>query len=219
MPRSSAVIALAVCALVVSAPTSVKASFIPPIGLAPGTPYEILFVTADTTSATSSNIGDYNTFVTNEAALNPSLPSTTWNAIISTDTVNALTNAPSTAAIPVYNTQGQLITASGLYSGATLTNSPQVDQFGVASFHLVWTGSLTDGEANSGNAAGDMFPRVGVDIDTNFEWIAAGSVASNSNLSLYALSAPIGAPEPSALTMVFTGCLAISGYCFRRRAS
>ena len=45
-----------------------------PTGLPPGSQYEIAFVTSDGTTATSTDINDYNSFVTAEAAFSSSLP-------------------------------------------------------------------------------------------------------------------------------------------------
>ena len=65
-----------------------------------GPQYEIAFVTSGVTTATDSIIGDYNTYVTNQAALSsPYLsdfvpPDTSWKAIISTQSVATTTNAP-----------------------------------------------------------------------------------------------------------------------------
>src|SRR5580658_1898252 len=91
--------------------------FTTPTGLTPGTQYQLVFVTSDTTFATSSTISDYNTFVTNEAALNATLAAfdsangVTWTAIGSTPPVNANTNAPSSGL--VYNLENTELAASG----------------------------------------------------------------------------------------------------------
>jgi len=77
-----------------------------PAGLAPGSTYQLVFVTLDGFFATSPTISDYNTDVTNEAALNATLAAfdtargVTWTVIGSTQAVNATTNAPSTSPIP-----------------------------------------------------------------------------------------------------------------------
>jgi hypothetical protein len=82
--------------------------------LVPGSQYQLLFVTADTIQATSSNIDDYNSFVTQEAGLNHSLPSdVTWHAVCSTSSTPAISNAPTWNDIPIYGTNGQLIAYGG----------------------------------------------------------------------------------------------------------
>ena len=71
-----------------------QASIIPPIGLAPGSEYQLIFVTQGTIKATSSQESTYNTFVTTQAALNTNLPSATWTAITSVTGTAASSNAP-----------------------------------------------------------------------------------------------------------------------------
>ncbi len=74
MVRGLATPALAAAALAAAALAATMlggtamASFIPPFGLAPGSKYQIAFVTADTTSGTSGLESYYNNFVTEEAA-------------------------------------------------------------------------------------------------------------------------------------------------------
>ena len=106
------------------------AGFIPPTGLNPGSQYQIMFVTADTTSGTSGSEIDYNNFVTAEAApLIALLPlGTTWSAVTSTydgtNYTNAGVNAPTNTAIPVFNIQGQQLSYPyplGLWVGPIAT--------------------------------------------------------------------------------------------------
>jgi hypothetical protein len=53
----------------------IMATVVPPTGLAPGSKYQMVFVTADGTPATSTDIFDYNAFARSEAApLNSLLP-------------------------------------------------------------------------------------------------------------------------------------------------
>ena len=98
-----------------------------------------MFVTSGTISPTSSTLSTYDSFVTSQAnAAGSILPSgLTWNAVVSTQLnlstgpikstrdYNATTNAPSTAGIPVYNVNGQLITNSGLYSDTQISAMPE----------------------------------------------------------------------------------------------
>ena len=92
-----------------------------PTGLNPGDQYRLVFVTDGTRDATSTNIDDYNKFVTNDArggtpgidtALDVALnaagfnPNTIeWKAIASTDSVAARDNTgtnPSSTGVPIY---------------------------------------------------------------------------------------------------------------------
>src|ERR1700722_4877201 len=64
-------------------PVMAHAGYTPP-ALAPGDTYQLVFVTADPTQATTGNIAVYDNFVNTEAAADASLPATTWSALAST---------------------------------------------------------------------------------------------------------------------------------------
>jgi hypothetical protein len=197
------------------------ASFIPPSGLPPGSKYEILFTTSDTTVATSSNIATYNNFVTSEAALNTALPVTHWHALVSTSSVAARLNAPSSASIPVYDTLGNLITNSGLYSGLPLS-VPGTDEFGNGrtSSDFVWTGSTTSGDPASflyAGGTGTWYTGDGRTSWTGTGWIGYGFEQSSPgpdqhSLHLYALSDPISTPEPASLTLLCASVIAFGAF-------
>ena len=111
MKATSLLPCLAAYAAIALTATQLMATVIPP-NLPPGTQYQLIFVTAGTTRADHSDIGYYNSFVSAEAALNPSLPQdVTWNAVGSSlaGPTQAILNAPSgvyVGNIPVYNTTG-----------------------------------------------------------------------------------------------------------------
>lgn len=196
-----------VLAVLMFAGTAISAVVLP-TGLAPGSEYLVIFATADTTTAESRDINYYNSFVTSEAAQSSPLSSVTWKVVAATDSVSAYDNAlPGNPALPIYNTEGQLVATS--YSALltlhySLVNAPQFNQFGVTNIHQVWTG--TDFGGSYGNGLGDPTPEVGFCNQTNAGWLAFSSGPSNpytDSLSLYALSTtpltfePV--PEPSSL--------------------
>jgi hypothetical protein len=184
----------------------------------------LVFVTADGRDATSSNVADYNTFVTNEAALNALLPAATWNAVGSTATVDA--NAPS-GGLSVYNTAGQLVATAGtgLYT-ATLVNPILYDQFGNAQPHddSVWTGSDSNGtDYNNppllGIGASIGATALGDATATSANWVHDGNHTQSAALPLYALSTAITVPtpEPATLTLLGSALLPLGGIGILRR--
>ena len=193
--------------------------------------YEIAFVTKDTTTATSSNIAVYNSFVTAEANLSAPLAAlgVSWNAIVSTGGVGGVdadVNAPFTAGIPVYNTQGQLVADSGtpLYSG-TLLNPIFYDQYGNSNTLSAWTGSTSSGTADPVNYmdAPSGNTEMGAPVFTNSTWLAnfvASQVGANGIVqegAIYALSSPIKTPEPASLTLLGAALLGLGGFFLARR--
>src|SRR5262245_48347019 len=100
-------------ASILSANSRVYAVLVLP-DLPAGTQYRLAFVTSTTRDATSSNIADYNAFVTTAANTQSSLVAlgTTWTAIASTATVSARTNTntdPTPAGdngVPIYRLDG-----------------------------------------------------------------------------------------------------------------
>jgi hypothetical protein len=207
--------------------THLVANVIPPIGLAPGSQYQLIFTTADLHTAVSTDIATYNAFVTNEAALGVpfGLPSgSTWTAVASTHAVAANVNAPS-GTLPVYNTDGQEVTAAGvgIYTG-TLDNIVGFDQYGSATSaqtNRVWTGSDSNGaRLTNFTLGGGGNGEYGMPASTDFHWIKGGFApqAAEVTLSLpfYALSGPITVPvptpEPSTLTLLGLALLAFGGH-------
>lgn len=207
--------------------------FTQPSGLAPGSQYQLAFVTRDLFQATSTNISDYNTAVTNEAALNTTLAAfdtangVTWTVIGSTLTVNALTNAPSTGS--VYTLDGVQIasSASALYSGSLLS-ALDIDENGNTFAGAgVWTGTVPNGNAAGGiNDLGQTFAVNGLSNSTTGTWIDSSNSGpeADNNLALYALSSVITVPqastvpEPATLILIPSGLLLLAGI-HRRKLS
>jgi hypothetical protein len=228
MRRSFGLLALPAMAIIALRPGQAKADFIPPTGLAPGSQYEIMFVTSDRIGGSLFN---YNQFAQTEASLNPTLPAATWHAIVSTSNPNsdAFGNAPSSPGIPVYDTLGNLITATGLYNyDPYFYTPPDHDEYGSPYLGEVWTGSnpdgyaaqypLRDGPLNTTEAD------VGLSYVQNYGWIySGGTELVELSLPIYALSSPITVPAPAptpgpaSLTMLVTGVLAVGAIGVSRR--
>jgi hypothetical protein len=201
-----------------------------PAGLAPGTQYQLVFVTSDAFLATSTGISTYNSDVASEAALNSTLAAfdsangVTWTVIGSTQTVNADVNAPSSGL--VYNLAGIEVASSTslLYSGALLA-AIDINQNGVTESTGVWTGSTTAGTAAGGiNDLGQTFPEFGDSALTTGGWISDGNgTESDNDAPLYALSSVItvegSVPEPATWTLLPGALLVLAGLSRRRKAN
>ena len=220
MHNSIVVCVLAAFAVVALPAAHLIAAVIPPIGLAPGSQYQLIFVTAGTHDALSSDITDYNTFVSNEAALNPSLPTgVTWAAVASTDAVNANANALS-GGLPVYNTAGQqeADAMTGIYGGS-LFRVPSYDQYGNVQSSQVWTGSDQFGIGFPTRVLGSPDAAiVGISFLDDSSWLVDSSQFTSGVRPLYALSSPITVPtpEPTTLTLLGSALFLIGGHRFVR---
>jgi hypothetical protein len=214
-----------------------QAEVIPPSGLAPGSQYQLIFVTANKMCPADANIADYNALVAAEAALSAALPqdpTVTWSAVVSTAAVNARTNAVYFG-LPVYNTRGILVAdaANGLYS-APLFSPIKFDQYGNdVGFICVDTGSNPDGTAythaelgsNNGIMTGN--PTLTGNLSSEAGWLMGWqfntkmwSLGTYPPCSYYALSSPItvSAPEPSTVALLAVGAIAVLACMWRRRA-
>lgn len=187
-----------------------------PAGLNPGDRYQLLFVTADFFTATSTDISVYNAEVNAEAALNPLLAAfdstnhVTWRVVGSTATVNANVNAPSSG--KVYTLNGVLIAdaAKPLYStgmciaeGCTLYAPPDINQYGITQIHVAWTGMNPGGVASPqplGNPINGV--TAGGPNITSFGWYSAGAAAGTNSFPLYALSSVITVPATAPATPI-----------------
>jgi hypothetical protein len=212
-------IAFVLFAAIAASPVpQLTAGIIAPIGLAPGTQYQLIFVTADTISAISTSEDPYNGFATFEATTNSSLPSATWSAVTSASDISAANiyatkNAP-WLNLPVYNTHGVEVNLPGqsLYAGS-LQNAVEYNQYGISDPGAVWTGSTSFGTAAIFEDMGQQTVMGGLDTATDGTWLD-GSLSAISTLErpIYALSSAITMPAPEPATLTLLGsALAILG--------
>jgi hypothetical protein len=235
---------LAVAVGVAATPASAWATsvFDAPTGLAAGSSYRLMFITADTTDGMSSDIGTYNSFASTEAALNALLPSTTWSAIVSTPTTNAIDNtdggSTSSAAYtsdPIFMVDGTEVVASlenffaasdyltnSNFENSLMINPLSEDQNGSqAQGGYIWSGSNQDGSTATGNEMGSADPQT-------WRFYGDGSpydafpFSNTAELPLIAISAPITVgtpvPEPGSAPLFAAGAAMLAAVGIRRRS-
>ena len=194
-----------------------------PPSLPPGQAYRLAFVTSLTMDATSTNIGDYNAFVTGLANSVPECGAllTPWFAVASTSTVHARDNTQTDPldpqSLPIYTLDGTLIANSYADFWDGILAAPiRITENGLVlnSSDSVWTGSNISGFATS-QPLGNFQVTTGSFTSTGASWIQAGSEFNFNQRHLYAISGALaGVPEPSALVLLGLGVIAMP---FRRR--
>ena len=231
MRRTAALVALSTL-LAVSA-TAGPITLVPS-GLASGSTYFLAFVTNGVRNAGSSNIADYDAFVTQQASLNPTLAAlvTTWKVIGSTQTVNAIDHIG--VAGPVYRLDGVLLATgeADMFDG-TLNAPLNISQYGdLVSTGTgdggidVWTGTTNSGLAvpNQYLGASGWTTTLGASTET-LHWLVYGSAFPNyaSNFPMFGISGPLvvpnsTVPEPaSTLVLLSVGLTSLVAARRRRR--
>ncbi len=189
-----------------------------PAGLNPGDSYHLVFVTQSTRDASDFNIGPYNTFVQNQAALNSALTGTddgvTYRAIGSTENVDARDNA--LVESPVYLLDGTTLIATGFADmwNSSIVNPIILDQFATAvTTFNVFTGTDGNGygviedELGNGEAFSSAAGRAN---QSNLQWINMDSPTKDGQGHFYALSEKLTVvPEPATLALLLMGGLAL----------
>jgi hypothetical protein len=223
---------LSVAAVTFAATAALSAPITVPAGLNPGDQYRLAFLTSTTRDATSSNIADYNVFVTAAANTQTELAAlgTTWMAIASTATVDARDNTgtnPSSTGFPIYllDPASTKIADNNadLWDG-NLASALGIGEDGVDISGAVFTGTTIDGTADLFSLGGGA-ARIGVGSETNENWIelldTGGTTTSTLQLQFYAISDVLTVAggtevaEPSALGVLALGLVGLA--VFRRK--
>lgn len=203
-----------------------------PAGLNPGDEYRLAFITSTTRNASSTNIADYNAFVTGVANTQVDLVSlgTAWSAIASTATVDARdntnTNPGSGTGVPIYTLDGVLIAASNADLWDNFLLSPlNIMETGLTTpFSVAWTGTDAFGVefVNSENSFG-----LGRDNpvyggpNTLGNWSTLAADIRFSSYPLYGLSGVLTAavPIPAAAWLFSSGLLGLVGIARKKKAA
>ena len=202
-----------------------------PNGLSPGDEYRLIFVTSTTRDATSTDIADYNTFVTGVANLVPELVALNaqWFAVGATTSTSGRTNTGILAAgdVPVFRLDDQIVVndAFGLWAALTtpLLNPVEVNESGAVEMtdNRVFSGLQEFGNAD--NPLGGTNVNWGRFVTTGGGWIRANNSPAASEYHFYAVSDTLTVPPPvpalgvpGAVVLVFA--LGLMGLTFLRRA-
>lgn len=197
-------IALVIAGVIACTSALAQVVTVPP-GLSPGDQYRLVFITRDTTTALSSDIADYDAFVTsqaNQSALLVALP-TTWRVIGSTAAVSAKAHTstddspPGPNGVPIYRLDGVVIAYNydDLWDGS-IQNPLNVSQDGAVLFGAAWTGTDPTGVAVSGNELGAVDQTVtdGTSAGTITSWIQTGPYTAAVPQHLYVTSGVLTVP-------------------------
>jgi hypothetical protein len=179
---------------------SAEACPVAPPGINNGEPFRIAFVTSGVRNAESTDIADYNAFVSAAANAVPGLAAlgTQWFAIASTATVDARDNTDTAPPgdVPVFLLDGTMLAESydDLWDWAIAVPLNVTELCTTVESNLnIWTG--TGGFGTADQALGIPFPTIGIGTGTiNQQWVRNGAGASTSSYRFYAISGVLTDP-------------------------
>jgi len=165
-----------------------------PTDLNPGDQYRLAFVTSRQTTATSSDIADYNTFGTNVANTVQELEDlgTTWKVIGSTATVDARDNTGTTGTgVPIYRMDDVRIADDNAdLWDASIQNAIRIDEKGEDLYGggiFVWTGTVQNGTSTAFPLGNDP-TTAGDTAVVATTWIDEATVGPTLQKPIYVLS-------------------------------
>lgn len=195
-----------------------------------GDKYRVVFVTSTTRDATSSDISDYNDFVSN-LALSGTVTSTLgleWTALASTSAVNAQVNTGisnlDSDTVNIFNTNGEIIATSGedLWDG-NLANPIRYDENRFKTNEIVRTGTTSNGENNNNYELGEVESYTGLAFNQIFVWINFDFDQGENDYSFYGVSESVTkqiveAPAPGTVILLSLGLAGLSFALYRRQS-
>jgi hypothetical protein len=216
--------------LSLATPGTAAMIYVVPTDLNPGDQYRLAFVTSNTRNATSSNIDDYNMFVTTTANNQSRLAAlgTTWTAIASTFTVDAKVNThtnPDTdgPGVPIYllNNTRLADDNNDLWNGDIQHPLAITETGDVLPDRFVWTGTYIDGTQYE--PLGFNRGAGGATSHNDFGWIVIDFRPTVVSSQLYSISGVLevpdqtAVPEPSSLMLCLVGLAGVLGLRYRQR--
>ena len=196
-----------------------------PTDLAPGAKYYLIFITGTGNDLTgqSSNISDYDAFVTSQALQNSELSGITWKALGSTSTVSARDHL-NIGDFPIYRLDNVRIAnnATDLWDGSIATTGMTHQGGGILPNSFVWTGSNSDGTTSS-YYLGSATPVLGFTQYSDSNWINhRHDFPSSSSHRMLAVSQLLtvggsGPAVPEPATITFWSLTTSFGLLLRKR--
>jgi hypothetical protein len=200
-----------------------------PPDLSVGDKYRLVFVTSAGRDATSSNINDYNAFVTVAATSVPELTAlgSSWTAIASTPSIAAFdntdTNPYQKTGAPIYRLDGiRIADGNADFWDRSLSAPININELGEITEGFVWTGTREDGTAFNIFELGGIYNGTAIRGDSMSYnspwWIDYGNWTAANAYPLYGISAELTVvPEPSAMILMGAGVAALVGLHLLRR--
>ncbi len=207
---------LALSPLLLLPSLSLAAPITVPTSLLPSAQYRLAFVTEGTRDATSTNIADYDAFVTAQANTETALSSITWQVLGSTALISARLHtgtAPSDyPGVPIFllNDVKLADDYADLWD-ATIDVPLGIDQHGNAVLvGQVWTGSQQSGLDYLPYELGTpSTPVVGDLAASNSTWMTLLLDPFTNNNRMYAISEILTVPEPIPSELLALGFAAL----------
>jgi hypothetical protein len=199
-----------------------------------GDKYRVLFTTSTTRDATSSNIADYNSFVSANAidgTITKSL-GLTWTALASTAATNAQVNTgifndDRSNTVTMFNTNGDIVALSGIELwGGSLSNPLGYDSSGGYIEVGVFTGTRFNGEGGPGVTMGRGGVIFGDSTRVDGGWVSVQPISPRSEIALYGVSneilvgganGPVDVPEPGTVILLSLGLAGLSFARYRKQ--